>query len=154
MIPLTRERCKEAHLRAGDVWFDRHPIQIGMGGDPWKVVLACQLLNRTRREQMEDVLAELLLRWPEPESLARAVGVEDVVRPCGLHRNRARLLTRFSSRWLGDGWEDLRELPGVGVYAADAVGLCVFGCIDLESQDKALHAYKELLCAGDAGSCA
>lgn len=115
-------------------------LQETVGKDPWKVAIASMLLNRTRRQQAEPVLRELLNRWPDAAALSRAdaAEVEEVVRPCGLHRNRARQLVRFSNRYMGDGWDDLRELPGVGLYVADAVGLVCFGCTDLESSDKVL----------------
>lgn len=151
MMKLPRGMCKEAHLRAGPPRFDMHPLQLGMGGSPWRVGVACILMNRGKRERAEPALRELLRQWPGPEYLARAVFPACLLQSLGFQNHRARLLARFSVEWLGDWWEDMRELPGVGAYAADAVGLCCFGCTDLESNDHALHHYRELRCAGDAG---
>lgn len=144
VIPLPREKLKA--VKSG-VQTDLAPgelLQESLGGDPWRVAVASMLLCRTTRRQAEPVLQTLLLRWPYPEYLCRADvrDVEFVVRPCGLHRNRARQLIRFSSMWLGDGWVDLRDLPGVGLYVSDAVGLVCFGCTALESSDHALHSLK------------
>src|ERR1035438_1473653 len=97
------------------------PLQAGLGRDPWKVAVASMLLCRTRRVQAEPCFERLLYFYPGPEALARAdaCAVEGIVRPCGLHRQRARQLVRFSTRWFS-AYEDLRELPGVGLYVADA----------------------------------
>jgi adenine-specific DNA glycosylase len=145
MMPLPRAVIRLAKI--ADPVFTAVPIQAGLGGCPWRVAVASMLLCRTRRPQMEGPLQELLTRWPDAAHLARADyrAVEDVVRPCGFATNRARQLGRFSSLYLGDSWEDLRELPGVGKYVADAVGLFCFACIDLESDDRVLRAYAEKL---------
>ena len=116
-------------------------LQESLGGCPWRASIASMLLCRTTRKQAESALQALLRRWPGAEYLCRAdvADVESVVRPCGLYRNRARQLVKFSSLYLGDAWSDLRELPGVGAYVADAVGLVCFGDTDLESEDGALR---------------
>jgi hypothetical protein len=103
------------------------------------------LLCRTRRVQAEPVLCKLLDLWPTAPVFAGAVGVEAVVRPCGLHNQRARQLQRFTNLWLSDGWEALSELPGCGVYVRDCVGLFCFGDTNLESDDKVLHAWASLI---------
>lgn len=95
--------------------------------------------------QAEPTLRTLLRLYPTPEALCRAEDIEELVRPCGLYRNRARQLVRFSSLWLGDSWSEMRELPGVGIYVADAVGLFCFGCTELECYDAALRGYAECL---------
>jgi endonuclease III len=141
---LTRELCRSVTSFA-EPRFDLRPLQLGMGGDPWRVVVASMLLCRSRRVQAEPCLRGLLARWPDAAALAVAEGVEEVVKPCGLQRNRARQLVRFSNLWLSDGWEELRELPGVGVYVADAVALFCFGCRNLESNDGVLHAHARTL---------
>jgi hypothetical protein len=120
-------------------------LQSNLGGCPWRVTVASILLCRTRRNQAEPALWEILRRWPTAGHLARAEGLEDVIRPCGLHRNRARQLTRFSGLWLGGSWDDLRELPGVGLYVSDAVGLVCLGCTDIASGDRALLEHAKTL---------
>lgn len=102
------------------------PLQESLGKCPWRVAIASMLLCRTTRRQAEPALFNILRKWPAPEYLCRADS-RDVEFVSRLRRNRARQLIRFSSLWLGDGWEDLRELPGVGVYVADAVGLACLG---------------------------
>ena len=140
MIPLPREACKAIrdpfHLR-----YDLSPLQRGLASSPYHVAVASMLLCRTRRVQVDRVVGRLFNEYGCPELLARATVLEDLLRPCGLHRNRSRQLQRFACAWLGDSWEDMRELPGVGLYVADAVGLFCFGCTKLESTDGVLDDY-------------
>lgn len=145
MIKLSREMLKA--VVPGPVTPPRSEflLQESLGGCPWRVAVASMLLCRTTRRQAEPVLLRLLSKYPGPEHVCRAPDLETVVRPCGLHRSRARQIARFSAQWLGDGWEDLRELSGVGVYVADAVGLVCFGCTDLECSDSALVSLKQRL---------
>lgn len=140
-MQLTREKLRTVAISDGTPCRSDRLLQECFGKDPWKVAIASMLLCRTRRPQAESTFFELLRQWPGPEELCRADtrDVANVVRPCGFYNVRARQLTRFSSMWLGDGWNDLRDLPGVGLYVADAVGLVCFGCTDLESSDGALQ---------------
>jgi hypothetical protein len=59
-------------------------------------------------------------------------------------------MQRFCVMWLGDGWSDMRELPGVGVYVADAVGLFCFGCMELRCVDRVLTAFRDSLSTIDS----
>ncbi len=143
MVPLLREKLRAIRPSPWVQPDVSAPLQTFMGRDSWRVAIASMLLCRTRRIRVEWVMLDLLKRWPGPEYLCRADAeeVERVVRRCGLHRTRARQLIRFSCLYLGDGWEELQELPGVGVYVADAVGLFCLGCTELESKVAVLRAY-------------
>lgn len=150
MIPLPREIVK----RYQPVGFlpPKHypwssPFQVPLARSPWHVAVASMLLCRTRRIQAQPAFLKLMGAASCPETLCRldVSTVEDCVRGCGLHRNRSRQLQRMSTVWLSDSWEDLRDLPGVGVYVADAVGLFCFGCTDLESADGVLNEYARTL---------
>lgn len=138
---LTRERCVAACEAARDavLQFDLTPIQLGMGKCPWRVAVASCLMNRTRRAQAAPCLEALLKRWPRPEDLAAASQnqLADTVRGCGFQNRRARILRAFSRAWLGS-WTDMRDLPGVGAYVADAVGLFCFNDTALVSRDRVL----------------
>jgi 3-methyladenine DNA glycosylase/8-oxoguanine DNA glycosylase len=133
-IPMPTEICTETR-----------PLQAGLYGSPWHVIVASQLLCRTRRSCADSVFAELIERWPTPADLARADSpeLEALLQPLGLYRNRARQLIRMSFQWIEGNWEDARELAGVGKYVADAIGLFCFGCTDLVSDDHALVKYAD-----------
>lgn len=141
---VTRERCREVEKISRGPSFGLWPLQLGMGGCPWRTAVCAMFLCRTRRTQAEPILREVLERWPTAADLAHAdeSALEQMVRPLGLQRNRARQLVRFSSRYLTDGWEDLEELPGVGVYVLDSVRIFVFHEYDgLRSSDSVLAEY-------------
>lgn len=143
MRKLTRELCMSRWLQ-GELDYSLAPIQLGMGKSPWHVAICSILLQRTRRVQMRDILAKLFAQYPTPSELAKA-GEElyDLLRPLGLYRTRARQLSRLSLFWVEGGWNELRELPGVGTYIADCVGLFCFDDRELESDDRVLRAYVE-----------
>jgi A/G-specific adenine glycosylase len=101
--------------------------------DPYAVLVAEVLLQRTRGENAVATYSAFLARWPDGASLGSATEAEvaDVIRPLGLHK-RAGLLVRLgqSLRELGGVPLDpelLVELPGVGPYAAHAVPVFVAG---------------------------
>jgi hypothetical protein len=142
MIPLPRDLLHGTKI--SDCWSieDGRLLQSTLGRDPWKVAVASVLLCRTRRSCVEDVLCNLLDRWPTPPALAASdMELEAALQPLGLHRQRARQLQRMSLKYTTDVWDDLRELPGIGKYVADAVGLVCFGCTELESGDEPLSRY-------------
>lgn len=105
-------------------------------GDPWAVMVAEILLQRTQSAQVEPTYRDFMNRYPTSESLAAASleAVEKALRPLGL-RKRARLLKAIAGQILekykgqvpGD-YGSLIDLPGVGRYVANAV-LC-FGFKD------------------------
>lgn len=139
---LLREECR-TKVCSTPPRYDGRLLQEGLGGCPWRIIVASVLLCRARRAQAEPALRELFRRWPNPASLCRADAdeVAEVVRPCGLHRNRARTLMRMSTLWFSDAWSDVRDLPGVGIYVADAVGVFCFDSEEVLSGDRALLAY-------------
>lgn len=138
MIALPRDLIKATKYSGHRC--DLSPIQVGMGRDPWKVIVASQLLQRTRRN--ERITKELFDWWPTPGALAASdTALEDLLRPLGLHRVRARQLQRMSLRYAEWAFEDIRDLPGCGPYVCDAVGLFCYGCTDLDSSDEVLHEY-------------
>ena len=75
-------------------------------------------------------------KYSTPAHLAEAEvsEVEELLRPLGLHRQRAKLLKQAAEilcRKYGcrvpDSYEELRPLPGVGDYVASAVLLFAYG---------------------------
>lgn len=88
--------------------------------DEFKVLVSCLLLNRCRGETVRGVVDTLFSKFPNAFSLAKAdVGeLTDVLRPLGFQNQRAKRLVDFAHAFLGE-WKDVRELPGVGDYAAD-----------------------------------
>jgi A/G-specific adenine glycosylase len=100
--------------------------------DPWSILLAELLLQRSRSNTVAIVYRRIIDRWPDAHSLAGAK-VEDlveVIRPLGLTSRAARisaLAAEISTTGFVPNHETtLRRLPGVGPYAA-AVTAAAFG---------------------------
>ena len=111
---------------------------------PWALLLCCILLNQTTRQQVDPVLSRLLDRFPDAASLAAAdvAVIEEILRPLGLHRRRARSVILFSSAFLKGAWRKPEELPGVGRYGADAHAIfCEGQWATCEPDDHALRWY-------------
>jgi A/G-specific adenine glycosylase len=107
--------------------------------DPWAVLVAALLLRKTTVRQVVGVYGEFLRRWPSPRELAGAAveEVEEVLRPLGMERVRARLFKRLAeellSKYGGEvplSLDKLRGLPGVGDYAAREVLVAVAGAAE------------------------
>jgi len=107
--------------------------------DPWAVLVAALLLRKTTVRQVVGVFGEFLRRWPSPRELAGAAveEVEEVLRPLGMEKVRARLFKRLAeellSKYGGEvplSLDELKELPGVGDYAAREVLVAVAGAAE------------------------
>lgn len=99
--------------------------------DPWRVLLACCLLNQTRAQQVYPVLEELLDEWPNAAAMADAP-VDDIVaiiEPLGL-KKRGGYISEMSRDYLEKRpktWEDVLELTGCGRYAAECWRMLIQG---------------------------
>ena len=125
-------------------------IQERYRNEPWKLLVACVLLNITSRQQVDKVIDELFERFPNPVRMEAATDEEigEIIRPCGLWRRRAGTLRRLSGQWsrikLGWPFEDPPEqevcrIHGVGLYALDSYRFFVLGDTSrFESGDKEL----------------
>lgn len=91
-----------------------------LADDPWKLLLAVTLLNKTAGKSSIPVFWKLVERWPNPESLAQgmfiAIGfvpfidallaetaeLRCLLQPLGLQNVRARRMIDMSSTYLSD----------------------------------------------------
>jgi len=94
--------------------------------DPFRILVAEVLLQRSRGKTVAKVYEELFRRWPDAAALARTrvSTIQGVIRPLGL-LGRAATLKRLAAQVVELGrvprtLEGLMELPGVGRYAANA----------------------------------
>ena len=94
--------------------------------DPYRVLVAEVLLQRSRGRTVATVYEALFRRWPDAGALARArvPSIEAVIRPLGLVRRAATLRAMAAEVVRLGGVPMTREglllLPGVGPYAANA----------------------------------
>lgn len=119
-------------------------IQEDLWPDKWLVLVSCMMLNCTTRKQVEKVLPDFVNTWPTASDFMSASD-EDVVsliRPLGFANRRTKNLKRMTEHFVAGPWEDPRELPGVGEYAARAYEIFCMGIIgDEPPVDHALVQY-------------
>lgn len=117
-------------------------IQEELRDQPWRLLVACVMLNMTSIGQVRPVIRQFFLLYPTACDAAAAehASLAELLRPLGLHNRRARSLIALSNAFDGC-WNDVIELPGVGRYAADSYKIFVQGSIDVEPTDKKLQKY-------------
>jgi methyl-CpG-binding domain protein 4 len=105
----------------------RHPspcnlIQEHLRDDPWRVLVACMLMNMTVGLTMRPIMWKLFERWSCAEALAHADEDElrELIRPLGFYNRRAKSLVAMSRAYVTDEWHTPRDLPGCGKYAEDS----------------------------------
>jgi len=99
-------------------------------GNPWELLVATILSAQCTDERVNQVTPELFRRWPGPAELAAAPleEIEEVIRPTGFFRNKARAIQGAARVLVAEhGGEVPRELeamvrlPGVGRKTANVV---------------------------------
>jgi len=118
----------------------------------WKSTVACVLLNRTKRAQVDKVWPELFSEAPDPQSL---LNVEDeklvsILKPLGLSNVRAKRLKQLAEDWLkGVEFEKMR---GVGEYAVASDKIFYRGELPASVNDHALAFYLEKIKKDERGT--
>ena len=105
-------------------------------GDPWKLLVMGRLSAQCTDKKVNAVSVPLFERYPTPEAMAEAdiTELEEIIRPCGLYRTKAKNLID-SSRMLVDSYsgnlpsdmDALLSFPGVGRKIANLLRGDVFG---------------------------
>lgn len=136
--------------------------QVGKPHGVWRILVVCQLLNRTHGRQVRPIADELygapiFARWPTPHamSLARLPELQLLLKPLGFAEQRSRNLKAMSAQynamlfadpefWRGseDG-EWCKGLAGCGDYAKESLNLIVYGILDAPTTDHWLVRYRD-----------
>lgn len=101
--------------------------------DPFRVLVAEVLLQRSRGTTVAAVYKRFFDRWPSAEALAKAEvsEIEDVIRPLGLTRRAVSLKTMavqvVEFGGVPSSVVEMTRLAGVGRYAASATSAAAFG---------------------------
>lgn len=97
-------------------------IQEDLFPDEWKVLVSCMMLNCTSRKQVEKVLPTFFNKWSTAKDLINADQDEiaETISPLGFKNRRTKNLLSMSKAYLDQDWQDPRDLPGIGEYAARA----------------------------------
>ena len=104
--------------------------------DAWKLLVSVRLAAQCTDARVNVVVQELYAKFPTMEALAAAEvdEIEEIVRPCGLGRSKARdisacmrmLMEEYGGK-VPDDFEALLKLPGVGRKSANLIMGDVFG---------------------------
>lgn len=104
--------------------------------DAWKLLVSVRLAAQCTDARVNVVVQDLYAKFPTMETLAAADvdEIEEIVRPCGLGRSKARdislcmkmLMEEYGGR-VPDDFDELLKLPGVGRKSANLIMGDVFG---------------------------
>ncbi len=104
--------------------------------DAWKLLISVRLAAQCTDTRVNVVVPHLYEKFPTIDALANAdvSEIEEIVRPCGLGRSKARdislcmrmLRDEFDSK-VPDDFNQLLKLPGVGRKSANLIMGDVFG---------------------------
>ena len=104
--------------------------------DAWKLLVSVRLAAQCTDARVNVVVQDLYAKFPTMEALAAAevAEIEELVRPCGLGRSKAKdisgcmkmLMEEFGGR-VPDDFNSLMKLPGVGRKSANLIMGDVFG---------------------------
>ncbi|MDD3217847.1 MAG: endonuclease III [Lachnospiraceae bacterium] len=102
----------------------------------WKLLVSVRLAAQCTDARVNVIVEKLFEKYPDVEALAGAPveDIEDIVRPCGLGRSKARdisacmimLRDEFGGR-VPEDFDALMKLPGVGRKSANLIMGDVFG---------------------------
>ncbi len=98
--------------------------------DAWKLLVSVRLAAQCTDARVNVVVQDLYAVYPTMQALANATpeAIEEIVRPCGLGRSKARdihacmrmLLEEYDGQ-VPDSMEELLKLPGVGRKSANLI---------------------------------
>ena len=104
--------------------------------DAWKLLVSVRLAAQCTDARVNVVVQDLYAKFPTMEALASAEvsEIEEIVRPCGLGKSKARdislcmkmLMEEFGGK-VPDDFDSLMKLPGVGRKSANLIMGDVFG---------------------------
>lgn len=104
--------------------------------DAWKLLVSVRLAAQCTDARVNVVVQDLYAKYPTAETLAEAEPeeIEEIVRPCGLGRSKARdisacmrmLRDEYGGK-VPDDFDLLLKLPGVGRKSANLIMGDVFG---------------------------
>jgi len=109
--------------------------------DRWKSTVACVLLNRTKRSQVDKVWPLLFEKAPDASSLLKMRDEEliSILKPLGLSKVRSKRLKNLAEDWLNE--VEFERMRGVGEYAVASDKIFYRNEIPEEVKDHALKYY-------------
>lgn len=104
--------------------------------EAWKLLVSVRLAAQCTDERVNVIVKDLYAKYPGINELAAAEPeeIEEIVRPCGLGRSKARDISKcmrmLRDEYDGkvpDDFDELMKLPGVGRKSANLIVGDVFG---------------------------
>ena len=130
-----RERLSRIVERFAEIYPDSQ-CALEYGGDPWKLLVMGRLSAQCTDARVNEVSRDLFSRFPNAEKMADGdiEKIEDLVKPCGLYRMKAKNI-KDASRMLMDDFggelpsdmDSLLKFPGVGRKIANLLIGDIFG---------------------------
>lgn len=130
-----RERLSRIVERLAEIYPDSQ-CALEYGGDPWKLLVMGRLSAQCTDARVNEVSRDLFSRFPNAEKMAEGdiEEIEDLVKPCGLYRMKAKNI-KDASRMLMDDFggelpsdmDSLLKFPGVGRKIANLLIGDIFG---------------------------
>ena len=104
--------------------------------DAWQLLVSVRLAAQCTDKRVNETVPALFAKYPSPEKLSKAKlsDIEEIVRPCGLFKTKARdikacmpqLVDRFDGI-VPDNMKDLLSLPGLGRKSANLILGDIYG---------------------------
>jgi endonuclease III len=111
----------------------------------WQHMVGVIMLNQTGRKAVKTVLPQFLERFPSPEVLLRSriIDIEEMIKPLGMYRVRAKRIYKMSIDFLTWDKLDARMLYGIGKYGSDSYEIFFKNNLTVQPTDKELKRYLE-----------
>lgn len=109
----------------------------------WQHMVGVIMLNQTGRKAVKAVLPVFLEKWPTPEALLRSriLDIEEVIKPLGMYKIRAKRIYRMSIDYLTWDGQDATMLYGIGKYGSDSYEIFFKNNLTVIPTDKELKKY-------------
>lgn len=118
-------------------------IQEEFKSDPWKMMIACIMLNHTNIVQVRRVIYDFFDRFPTCEDVSEKDREEitKMTKSLGFFNKRTNSIIKFSKAFKEFEGDDISVLPGIGKYASDSYRIFFKNDLDVVPEDKKLIEY-------------
>ncbi len=122
-------------------------IQEFLRDEPWKLLVACIMLNQTTAKQVHRIINEFFDRYPNPYAFlgADVWEVKPLIRSLGFQNRRYKRLWKMTRDFINNETLGLRldpeKLHGIGKYGADSYKIFCEGYLISDPKDKELRNY-------------
>ncbi len=123
---MTKKEKKEVMVRIVELLKELYPdakCSLEYEGDPWRLLVMGRLSAQCTDERVNIVCRELFKELPNAKAMADAplTQIEELIKPCGLYRMKAKNIKDASARLVRDydgivpdNMDELLKLEGVG----------------------------------------